>query len=126
MWSTVFFIFFYYYYFLHSMFVFNASVHSCMHLCLHVMYKVDLIIDIHTCLTIHFFKLPIFRNSALFGLTEILRPVAGETVLVSGAAGAVGSVVVQIAKIKGALAGGGSNYQQLSQELLTTASDNRH
>ncbi|XP_027237361.2 prostaglandin reductase 1 isoform X1 [Penaeus vannamei] len=40
-------------------------------------------------------------NSALFGLTEILRPVAGETVLVSGAAGAVGSVVVQIAKIKG-------------------------
>ena len=38
--------------------------------------------------------------TAYFGLLEIGRPVAGETVLVSGAAGATGSVVGQIAKIK--------------------------
>ena len=35
-----------------------------------------------------------------FGLTEVGKPRRGETVLVSGAAGAVGSVVGQIAKIK--------------------------
>ena len=39
--------------------------------------------------------------TAYFGLLEIGRPVEGETVLVSGAAGATGSVVGQIAKIKG-------------------------
>lgn len=36
-----------------------------------------------------------------FGLTEIGQPKAGETVLVSGAAGATGSVVVQVAKALG-------------------------
>ncbi|XP_058445165.1 prostaglandin reductase 1-like [Malaya genurostris] len=40
-------------------------------------------------------------NTAYFGLLEICKPVAGETVVVSGAAGAVGSLVGQIAKIKG-------------------------
>jgi len=39
--------------------------------------------------------------TAYFGLLEIGRPVSGETVLVSGAAGATGSVAGQIAKIKG-------------------------
>jgi len=39
--------------------------------------------------------------TAYFGLLEIGKPLAGETVLISGAAGAVGSVVGQIAKIKG-------------------------
>jgi hypothetical protein len=39
--------------------------------------------------------------TAYFGLLEVGRPKEGETVLVSGAAGATGSVVVQIAKIKG-------------------------
>lgn len=39
--------------------------------------------------------------TAYFGLLDIGRPVAGETVLVSGAAGATGSVAGQIAKIKG-------------------------
>ena len=38
--------------------------------------------------------------TAYFGLLEICRPQAGETVVVSGAAGAVGSLVGQIAKIK--------------------------
>ncbi|MBN9530288.1 MAG: NADP-dependent oxidoreductase [Alphaproteobacteria bacterium] len=48
--------------------------------------------------------------SAYFGLTDIGRPVRGETVLVSTAAGAVGSAVGQIAKVIGCrtvgLAGG--------------------
>ncbi|MCX6621525.1 MAG: NADP-dependent oxidoreductase, partial [Acidobacteria bacterium] len=39
--------------------------------------------------------------TAYFGFTELCRPKAGETVLVSGAAGAVGSAVGQIAKILG-------------------------
>ena len=39
--------------------------------------------------------------TAYFGLLDIGRPKAGETVVISGAAGAVGSVVGQIAKLKG-------------------------
>lgn len=39
--------------------------------------------------------------TAYFGLLDIGKPRPGETVVVSGAAGAVGSVVGQIAKIKG-------------------------
>jgi NADPH-dependent curcumin reductase CurA len=39
--------------------------------------------------------------TAYFGLLDIGKPKEGETVLVSGAAGAVGSVVGQIGKIKG-------------------------
>jgi NADPH-dependent curcumin reductase CurA len=39
--------------------------------------------------------------TAYFGLLEVGRPVAGETVLVSAAAGAVGSVAAQLAKIHG-------------------------
>jgi hypothetical protein len=39
--------------------------------------------------------------TAYFGLLDLGKPQPGETVLVSGAAGAVGSIVGQIAKIKG-------------------------
>jgi NADPH-dependent curcumin reductase CurA len=39
--------------------------------------------------------------TAYFGLLEVGRPAAGETVVVSGAAGATGSAVGQIARIKG-------------------------
>ena len=39
--------------------------------------------------------------TAYFGLLDIGRPKEGETVVVSGAAGAVGSIVCQIAKFKG-------------------------
>ena len=39
--------------------------------------------------------------TAYYGLIELGDPKPGETVLVSGAAGATGSVVVQIAKLKG-------------------------
>lgn len=44
--------------------------------------------------------------TAYFGLTELCTPKAGETVFVSGAAGAVGSAVGQIAKILGCRAVG--------------------
>jgi len=40
--------------------------------------------------------------TAYFGLLDICKPKSGETVVVSGAAGAVGSIVGQLAKIKGA------------------------
>ena len=39
--------------------------------------------------------------TAYFGFLEICQPKSGETVVVNGAAGAVGSLVGQIAKIKG-------------------------
>ena len=39
--------------------------------------------------------------TAYFGLLDIGKPKRGETVLVSGAAGATGSVAGQIAKLKG-------------------------
>jgi NADPH-dependent curcumin reductase CurA len=38
--------------------------------------------------------------TSYFGFLEICKPQTGETVVVSGAAGAVGSLVGQIAKIK--------------------------
>lgn len=59
--------------------------------------------------------------TAYFGLLELGHPKAGETVVVSAAAGAVGSVVGQIAKIKGAravgIAGGAEKCRFLTEEL---------
>lgn len=40
-------------------------------------------------------------NTAYFGLTEICRPKNGDTIVITGAAGAVGSLVGQISRIKG-------------------------
>ena len=59
--------------------------------------------------------------TAYFGLFEVGRPAEGETVVVSGAAGATGSVVGQLAKIRGArvigIAGGHEKCRWLTEEL---------
>lgn len=59
--------------------------------------------------------------TAYFGFLEICQPKAGETVVVTGAAGAVGSVVGQIAKIKGCrvigFAGSDKKVEWLEKEL---------
>ena len=60
-------------------------------------------------------------KTAYFGLLEIGKPREGETVVVSAAAGATGSVVGQIARIKGArvvgIAGGPDKCRFLREEL---------
>jgi hypothetical protein len=59
--------------------------------------------------------------TAYFGLLDIGQPKAGETVVVSGAAGAVGTVVGQIARIKGCnvvgIAGGAEKCNYIVKEL---------
>ncbi len=73
--------------------------------------------------------------TAYFGLLETGQPKPGETVVVSGAAGAVGSVVGQIAKIQGCrvigIAGGPEKCRYLTEELgfdgaVDYKSDNLH
>jgi NADPH-dependent curcumin reductase CurA len=56
--------------------------------------------------------------TAYFALLEVGRPKAGETVLVSGAAGAVGSLVGQIAKMKGCRTIGIAGGPQKCERLL--------
>lgn len=59
--------------------------------------------------------------TAYFGLLEVGKPKSGETVVVSAAAGSVGSIVGQIAKIKGCrvvgIAGGKDKCNWLVSEL---------
>lgn len=59
--------------------------------------------------------------TAYFGFLDICQPKPGETVVVSGAAGAVGSLVGQIAKIKGCravgIAGADDKIRWLTDEL---------
>jgi len=59
--------------------------------------------------------------TAYMGLLDIGRPVAGETVVVAAASGPVGSVVGQIAKIKGCtvigIAGGADKCDYVTREL---------
>lgn len=58
--------------------------------------------------------------TAYFGLLEVARPQPGETLLVSGAAGAVGSAVGQIGRIMGCrvigIAGGGQKCRRLIED----------
>ena len=72
--------------------------------------------------------LPVFLNAlgmpgmtAYFGLLDVGQPNAGDTVVVSGAAGAVGATAGQIAKIKGCrvvgIAGGPAKCRYLVDEL---------
>src|SRR6185503_9920532 len=66
--------------------------------------------------------------TAYFGLLDIGQPKEGETVVVSGAAGAVGTAVCQIAKIKGCravgIAGSDEKNQYLTAELGADAAVN--
>ena len=57
--------------------------------------------------------------TAYFGLLDICDPKAGETVFVSGAAGAVGSLVGQIAKIKGCRAVGSAGSDRKVDYLMS-------
>ncbi len=67
--------------------------------------------------------------TAYFGMLEIGQPKEGDVVVVSGAAGATGSIAAQIARIKGAakvigIAGGEEKCRWLTEEArLTTAID---
>ena len=58
--------------------------------------------------------------AAYFGVHEVARPKAGETFVISGAAGGVGSIAVQLAKIRGlrvvGIAGGSAKCDWLLQE----------
>ena len=71
--------------------------------------------------TVHLGSLGISGLTAYFGLLDVGRPEPGQTVLVSGAAGSVGSIVGQIARIKGCraigIAGGEDKCRWLVEEV---------
>ncbi len=71
--------------------------------------------------TVHLGTLGMSGLTAYFGMLDIGRPEEGDTVVVSGAAGAVGTIAGQIAKIRGArvvgIAGGPEKCAFLVDEL---------
>ena len=77
-------------------------------------------------LPVHLGTLGMPGMTAYFGLLDIGKPAEGETVVVSGAAGAVGGVVGQIAKLKGAraigIAGGAQKCRYVVEDLGFDAS----
>ena len=70
---------------------------------------------------VHLGALGMTGLTAYFGLLDIGRPEPGQTVVVSGAAGAVGSVAGQIARIKGCrvvgIAGGPEKCEWITEQL---------
>lgn len=68
--------------------------------------------------------------TAWFGIEEVGRPQEGETMVVSAAAGAVGSVAGQLAKLRGArvvgIAGGAEKCAWLADDLGFDAAIDRH
>jgi NADPH-dependent curcumin reductase len=72
-------------------------------------------------LTVYLSALGMPGLTAYFGLLDIGQPKAGETVVLSGAAGAVGAVAGQIARIKGCrvigIAGGPEKCEYIVKEL---------
>ena len=70
---------------------------------------------------VHLGVLGVTGMTAYFGLLDIGRPEPGQTVVVSGAAGAVGSVAGQIARIKGCrvvgIAGGPEKCEWITEQL---------
>ena len=81
------------------------------------MFKIDPGLGLNTWLNV----LGMPGMTGFFGLMEVGMPKAGETVVVSGAAGAVGQTVGQIAKIKGCrvvgIAGGKAKCDWVVNEL---------
>ena len=69
-------------------------------------------------LPVHIGTLGMPGMTAYFGLLEIGKPAPGETVVVSGAGGAVGGVVGQIAKLKGARAVGIAGGQEKCRHIV--------
>jgi NADPH-dependent curcumin reductase len=71
--------------------------------------------------TVHLGALGISGLTAYFGLLDIGRPEPGQTVVVSGAAGSVGSVVGQVARINGCrtigIAGGEEKCRWLVEDV---------
>lgn len=63
-------------------------------------------LDVRVALSTHMSVLGVTGLTAYFGLLRVGRPLAGETVLVSAAAGATGNVVGQLAKLAGCRAVG--------------------
>lgn len=72
-------------------------------------------------LTAHLSVLGMTGMTAYFGVTDVLVPQPGETMVISAAAGAVGSIAGQVAKKRGArvigIAGGPEKCLWLTQEL---------
>jgi NADPH-dependent curcumin reductase CurA len=70
---------------------------------------------------VHLGVLGISGLTAYFGLLDVGKPEPGQTVVVSGAAGSVGSIAGQIARIKGCrvvgIAGGGEKCRWLVDDL---------
>ncbi|MFB6176636.1 MAG: NADP-dependent oxidoreductase, partial [Halobaculum sp.] len=64
-------------------------------------------------------------RTAYFGVREVAEPRAGDTMVVSGAAGAVGSVAGQLGELQGAnvvgIAGSDEKVEWLTEELGFTA-----
>lgn len=56
--------------------------------------------------------------TAWLGIERVLRPLAGETLFVSGASGAVGSIACQLAKLRGARVIGSAGSEDKVQWLL--------
>jgi NADPH-dependent curcumin reductase CurA len=79
-------------------------------------------VDLHNgTLSAHLGTVGMPGRTAYFGLTKLGKPVAGETLVVAAASGAVGSVVGQIAKIMGlrvvGIAGGADKCRYVKEEL---------
>jgi NADPH-dependent curcumin reductase len=74
---------------------------------------------------VHLGVLGIGGLTAYFGLLDVGRPEPGQTVVISGAAGSVGSIAGQIARIKGCrtvgIAGGQEKCRWLVEELKCDA-----
>jgi len=90
--------------------------------------KVDPVV---ASLPVHLGALGMTGMTAYFGLLDIGRPEPGQTVVVSAAAGAVGSVAGQIAKIRGCravgIAGGSEKCRYIVDELgFDAAVDYKH